>query len=346
MDGLTLDRAALHALLTDAHVALAEHRIDFAGAVLHALRRITAPPLAPMVVRDPFPEILAAAAEPPPRGHKPELAAAREIPGVKGSLPAEPQARARSSTPNTGRAGGVWTPERDEALARGWHDGLVARDVLPLLNALPAPAPVASEQAVYARANTLRLKRPREVAARLLARAGRLGAERAAQMAAEGVTTLGAKPLVWTQPRLDLGRQMWEAGESAHDMLPALNALPATVPVSSVQTIRTQAAKQRWQRPEAFIAAQRAGYADRMRRLRTKHAEPIQAELEPSPAAAQPPEPAPYRPPVVRAGEDQKAEVFDAFTAGQTVRAVAEDFDLPLSVVSTWQAEWKRGVAA
>jgi hypothetical protein len=83
-----------------------------------------------------------------------------------------------------------------------------------------------------------------------------------------------------------------------------------------------------------------------MRRLRTKHAEAIQAEPEAPPIAAPSPDPAPYRPPVVRAGEDQKAEVFDAFTAGQTVRAVAKDFDLPLSVVSTWQAEWKRGAAA
>ncbi len=54
----------------------------------------------------------------------------------------------------------VFTPERDAALRQHWEAGLRATEILPLLNALPAVAAVASQQAVTSRAMKLRLKRP------------------------------------------------------------------------------------------------------------------------------------------------------------------------------------------
>ena len=43
MSGVLITPGALHALLTDAHIAMVEHRPDFASAVLHVLRKATAP---------------------------------------------------------------------------------------------------------------------------------------------------------------------------------------------------------------------------------------------------------------------------------------------------------------
>lgn len=54
----------------------------------------------------------------------------------------------------------VFTPERDAALRQHWEAGLRATEILPLLNALPAVAPVANQQAVTSRAMKLKLKRP------------------------------------------------------------------------------------------------------------------------------------------------------------------------------------------
>jgi hypothetical protein len=54
----------------------------------------------------------------------------------------------------------VFTPERDAALRQHWEAGLRASEILPLVNALPAVAPVASQQAVTSRAMKLKLKRP------------------------------------------------------------------------------------------------------------------------------------------------------------------------------------------
>ncbi|WP_338147888.1 helix-turn-helix domain-containing protein [Neoroseomonas alkaliterrae] len=38
---------------------------------------------------------------------------------------------------------------------------------------------------------------------------------------------------------------------------------------------------------------------------------------------------------------DEKAEAFECFAAGMTVRDVAAEMGLPLSTLSNWQAEWR-----
>lgn len=40
-------------------------------------------------------------------------------------------------------------------------------------------------------------------------------------------------------------------------------------------------------------------------------------------------------------GDDIKAEAFDAFDRGLTVRDIAADFGEPIATLSTWQAEWR-----
>lgn len=413
MDGLLITRAALHALLTDAHRAMVEHRPEFAGAVLHVLRRATAPEFAAGAGlarrlaqetdvaagggngwRGDGAEPIGEAALPmpqagtpaPPTFHAPSLAAEEAQPAHAHHLPdgpgpgfqpgctpsaeappiaaapapapaqaaggaTSPRARARSGTPNTGRAGGVWNPARDELLTRLWHEGKTAGEALPLLNEVPAPSPIASEMAIYARAHLLGIKRPPEVAALLLRRAGRIGAERAAELAAAGVSSLGAKPLVWTQERLALGQRLWEAGERAEDMLPRLNELPAAATVPNAQAIRSQAAKQGWIRPESFIAAKRAGHAERMRAMAAARAAKPAARPEQRAATdALPEAPPPAAPIALAAGPDaEKAEAMELFAAGQTVRQVAADLGATISVVASWHAEWKlrrRGTAA
>lgn len=346
MDGIHITRAALHDLADKAAGALAANNFRVAAAFLDALRTITADhhamPAGPGQGTLPGPITPAndRAQDCAPEATGAPLAPAAPAPAQAAG--GTQQARARSQTRNTGRAGGVWTAGRLALLRRGWHEGQTARELLPALNALPAASPVASEQAIYNRADKLGLKRPPEVAARLLQRAGRLGAERAAAMAAAGVTSLGAKPLVWTTERLELGRRMWEAGEPAEAMLEALNALPAAVPIGAVHTIRTQAAKQRWQRPEAFIAAKRAGYAERMRRMVTARRA---AAAPPAPAPQAPPPEPPGPPPTsiaepIRPG-DEKEDAFRLFAAGASVRAVAEQFLEDIGTVGAWHTEWR-----
>jgi DNA-directed RNA polymerase specialized sigma24 family protein len=65
---------------------------------------------------------------------------------------------------------------------------------------------------------------------------------------------------------------------------------------------------------------------------------PRPSRAEPACAAA----PVPLSAPISAAPEDTKAEVIEALNAGQTVRAIAEDFGLPISTVSNWHAEWKQ----
>lgn len=51
---------------------------------------------------------------------------------------------------------------------------------------------------------------------------------------------------------------------------------------------------------------------------------------------------APRKGALLAAGQDsEKAEAFEAFEAGQTVRDVAADLGIPLSTLSNWHAEWK-----
>lgn len=292
-------------------------------------------------------------------GTPPEAEAAPQPPSPEPAQAAggELRARSKSVTPNRGRKGGVWTPERDELLRKLWDEGASAAQAFEQLNALPAETPIASAQAVYNRAFDLKLRRPPEVAAAMLRRAGRLGAERAAQLAAEGVSTLGARPLVWTAERLALAKELWEAGQSADAMLVRLNELPAAAEISGAHVIRTQAAKHRWKRPEAFLEAKRAKYAEQMRRLRgAAPSVPLDVPATPQIAPAPEPEaapsaveptPEPARPASVSARAyipaqtDDKAEVFEAFDGGMTVRDAAADFGLPLSTLSNWHTEWK-----
>ncbi len=365
MNGFWVSQTALYSALSALRQSVLVHDSDTAARIavdgLFMLEKLVAPADAPPQPIPPDWQL------PQGRARKLQEDQAPDAAEPAAAAP-EPKGRARSATQNTGRAGGVWTAERDELLRRLWTEGKTAAEALPELNALPAASVIASKQAIYARASFLRIKRPPAVAAVLLRRAGRIGAERAAEMAAAGVSTLGAKPLVWSQERLDAGRVMWEAGERAEDMLPRLNALPGQVPIAEAHVIRTQAAKQKWQRPQHFLEAKRAAYAERMRAMRaareldkptaptaapglgplpaeqaakSEPLEPESSEPKPSDLAPKPVdlEPRSLAEPV-RAGND-KAEAFDLFSRGASVRAVAAELDESLSVVGAWHTEWR-----
>lgn len=426
MTGIMITQETLHALLTDALVALELNRPVEANTILHVLRRVTEPgvqtpqgrarrlmfdemaqaaPLqgaeavagADAPSTDPQPEARTSAPPTIDLPAEPGFAAdtAPDASAADGAVekarapdapppaqaaeghPTPPQARARGTTPNRGRAGGVWTAARDDLLREGWAAGDRADELLPRLNAIDAPHPVASVQAVHNRAVHLKLKRPAAARAQLLQRAGRMGAERAAELAAAGHSSLGAKPIVWTAERDALGQHLWEAGEDAEAILPRLNALAAVAPVTDVHSIRSHASHRGWTRPESYKQRVREQYAERMRAMASSRTTGPASAPEPStvrpeqageaaatPAIVEPAEDAApaheatapdqsrpsARPPTGKAlfrgaalpaVPDEKAEVFEAFDAGATVRDVAADFGTAMSTLSNWHAEWK-----
>jgi hypothetical protein len=80
----------------------------------------------------------------------------------------------------------------------------------------------------------------------------------------ERVAALEAKLAALTQPRKlakvfnterDAAlREHWEAGKRATEILPILNAIPATLPVSSAQAVTSRASKLRFKRPPGWRA--------------------------------------------------------------------------------------------
>jgi hypothetical protein len=81
----------------------------------------------------------------------------------------------------------------------------------------------------------------------------------------ERVAALEAKLAALTQPRKLMKvfnperdaalREHWQAGKRATEILPILNAIPATLPVSSAQAVTSRAMKLHLKRPEGWKAA-------------------------------------------------------------------------------------------
>jgi hypothetical protein len=90
--------------------------------------------------------------------------------------------------------------------------------------------------------------------------------------------------------------------------------------------------------PPADASAPAAGEDDV-----TDHApEPALQPEQPAPPRAPPPRGnSQFRGASLPAVPDDKADAFQAFDAGQSVRDVHADTGLPLSTLSNWQAEWK-----
>lgn len=127
-NGIHIPTARLHDLLTDAHVALVEHRTEQAGAILNALRKITAPDAKPLPVC------------PPPK--PPTVAITYGRPRHQGS----------------------WNEERATLLASEWPICTDRKGLLDRINAIPHPKPVPSVEAMREKALALGIMAPRRVA--------------------------------------------------------------------------------------------------------------------------------------------------------------------------------------
>lgn len=155
--GIEITRAALHELLTDAHVAIVEHRHDWAGAVLHALRKLTGPGVVE------------------PQGRARKLKDEISLPGGLGlGSPSAAEAVPQPPTPEPAQAAGgkpraklklkrqmgEWTSERDALLASRYPSEGARPEVMAALNALPG-RPFTSVGALHRRAHDkgLRLSR-------------------------------------------------------------------------------------------------------------------------------------------------------------------------------------------
>lgn len=373
LTGIVITRHRLHQVLTMAHVALIERDPARAGAYLQVLRDLTAPDDAPVrgaSVTETFhaPSLAAEEAQPAhtdtlpdgpgsgnPAPRWPPSAEPAAPPPIQAAPAAEPPPAQAAEAASVRRGGGrpraVWTRERDalmrEQFATSEDDDLL----LARLNALPAAQPVPSARQVQRRAWELGIKRN---AAARLALCKKAGAASIEARRARG----DFGPSKWTPERVALLRAEMPACLDIKALLARVNALPGD-PIASADSMRKQAAALGIERrQEAAKWAQGAKW-------RAAGAAPPTFAAEPAPAAdhiAEPsemvhaPEPAPHihgctakawagsprkgaMLPVTQG--DDKAEAFECFDAGMTVRDVAADFGLPLSTLSMWQAEWK-----
>lgn len=261
-DGIMISRAALHALLTDAHVAMVEHRPQFTSAILHVLRAATAPGAAEPqglarrldetdiaagggdggggkaetptgdAVKPLGPEAATAA---PPTSHAPTLAAEEAQPAHQQHLP-------DGGTPSKrGRQGehppSVWTPARVAMLRDRYpHEGGSA-GLLADINALPGK-PVATLKAVHATAKRIGLRVLPEVARMIsAAAAANARAARLAQLAAKPPGSTASK---WTRERLDLLAADYPTCTDRPALWERINALPGE-PIGNVELVRQKA---------------------------------------------------------------------------------------------------------
>lgn len=348
MDGFTISRAALHELLTDAHVALAENRPAWAGAVLHVLRRVTAPEAA-------APQGLARRlVEPPATGPAPSLAAEEAQPahhhhlqdGPGAELPpadAPPSAEAPpipAPAPEPARAAGgtvpaasafpaKWTPERLALFEREGPTAPSWQGMLDRLNALPGP-PIASVESLREKACRIGLRRTPETLAAIAQQSGRRGGKasvKAVPQAPSGHRTPEREALfraLWPDPTCTVSEIHRRINELRGPRLTASQSLYNWAKRFGLPTQRS------FLSPAAEPAAAPAGA------VADGPAEDPRAEsIEAATSSTETPRTTPPAP------ADEKAEVFEAFDAGQTVRDVAADFGVPLSVLSNWRAEWR-----
>lgn len=357
-EGVHISRARLHELLTDAHVAMVEQRPDFTSAVLHVLRKATAPESAvDMVWRvpalaEPAPPAIPLTAEP---GSVAYTAPGPSAPADATNEPASdapPPVQAAGSTivralhrrpSGGGKPIAVWVPARDALLRAEFPTCADSEALLERLNAIDAPSPVASVDAMGQRAIKLGIKRTAETLRHVMRGAALRGLERAN---ASRMATLGAG-----SPRGVTGI----ASEAQEAGLRDLWTTDATVAAIIARLGEMDGPK---------ISAKSTIY--RMARLLDLPVpRPVAMRPEDQPAPAEPqPEPQPAPPPaehgstakawagsprkgaLLPAVPDDRAEVFEAFDGGMTVRDVAAEFGLPLSTLSNWQAEWRRERAA
>lgn len=336
MDGILITRDRLHQVLTMAHVALIEHDPGRAGAYLQVLRDLTAAEGAPIrgaAVTEAF--------------HAPSLAAEEAQPAHHHTMTDGPGRAAATSAPlrRGGRPPRVWTAERDALMRERFPTSEDDEALLRDLNAIPAPQPVPSARQVQRRAWELGLKRAEHLRFAAHKRAG------SAAMAARRERGDFA-PSKWTAEREALLRADLPDCVDTRALLARINALPGE-PVASVDSMRQRAKALGIRRSvEAARFAQGAARQGMRKPLEKPARDPTPDATAAAPDAQPPPRPhaqtaaawagSPRKGALLPArADDEKADAFEAFASGQSVRQVAEDFGAALSVIATWHAEWK-----
>lgn len=203
----------------------------------------------------------------------------------------------------------VFTPERDAALRQHWEAGLRATEILPLLNALPAVAPVASQQAVTSRAMKLKLKRP--------------PGWRAQTMVMGATTTWG--PERRAALRRDYGRIR------PHALLEYLNTLPGQR-IENVDSMRR--------------AAVRMGIRSQ-RLVPNKPLAPAERQVAPALEADKPAllTPEEQEAAVAEAWARKHARAMELFAQGKSAEAVAASIKVPLREACRLLGEYRGQVA-
>lgn len=353
---IEISRAALHELLTDAHMAIVEHRADWAGAVLHTLRKLTAPEAVQ------------------PQGRARRLMDEISLPGGLGivsppAAEAVPQPPASASAhaagcdlpprPFGGAPVVTWTPARVAMLRERFPSCDDDAALLAALNALPGPLSIHSTKALCVQAAKLGLKRAPEIIRAMRSRGGR--ETNARRQSAIG----GRQDRTWTPERQAALTQLWPT-TSAPDVLTRLNAMPGP-PVASVKAVRERAKRLVLRlSPEALAArkldgARKAGEIVRQRATVTEAAPAAVPLIFVSPPAPEPepkPEPAPERTPeeeaaiadaAVMTKQDRvKASIREAMARGggglkvESQSAIAVRHGLPLREVMRLTGEVRR----
>lgn len=341
MTGIAITQAGLHAALTELRDRGGERDNDRDAAaffidslnVLAALLTPQAPPEARLAsvaeLAAPNGAGLRHAAHTyamtagPAEGHTPSLVTpAAAVAPIATEAPAPAQAaggpilRAKGRLRSGGhRPVAVWTDERKALLTEQFPNCADNQALLEQLSALPGD-PIASLKAMMVQAGKMGLRRSAE-AQRIIAR--RMGAR-------GGERSLERQPAApsphMTQDRLDLFARLWcDPTISVRGIWSQVNELPGPK-LTATQSL--------------YNWAKKLGLSTQRPTLPEPDAEPEQVVVpEPDQPAIPPPLIEPIKP------GDDKADAFEAFAAGQTVRQVATDFGLPVDVVVNWHAEWK-----
>lgn len=338
MTAITLTQAALHAALAEiARLGCVSGTIAYDVGV-RTLRALLDPAHLAAGAAAP---VVAPPRTPAPRSfHDAALAAEEAQPAHADTDGATPPATRRNAIR-------VWTPERDALIAAELPSCRDIDDLMARLAEMPG-APIATAKAMLTHAREIGVRRSDDTLKAIARTSGRKG----------GAETERRSPTIEsgarTPERLALLRRMWpDPAVTVQQIHQAWNALPgpafassntlyAVAKILGMPTRRLTAefaprvaAPEPEAEPDGEPAGEPEGEA------------PGEALPAPAPAVcAQPASRPPGQRPMAAVLVDAatiKQEVMEAFAAGLSVRAIAEDFGEPIWQVGAWQAEWRQG---
>jgi hypothetical protein len=269
----------------------------------------------------------------------------------------------RAQTRRGGPRKSAWTPAREALLRLSYPTCTDGDALLAELNALPAETPIASVPAMGQRAAKLGVRRTAETLRAVLGSSRLRGIE--AANAARLATLAQSTP---QEDRAALLRRLWGEPLTMNEIIDRLNEIdgPTILHKGAVYVMAKElglttprhATQDAAPPPDAQLppAEPDDSPAEPEAEADTPDHEPTEPDPADPPAdAVRHPTPPtdpnpPARPANIRAplaGGDlhgeagQKAEVFDFWAAGQSVRDAGAEFGIALSTLSTWHAEWK-----